>query len=146
MRLGSIRIEKKNVSLGRTCFRGPPMKNHLDETRSPRLIPLTLMKMSIYTAGDDAAVPLLPSGAPAGSAIYTDMARVRGLLLLCAAAAFNAGATSLHYGPSSYTAPGAFPTQWYDSYYNDPTATSAQPQPVISDPVLVRTRTYSFSP
>jgi len=66
------------------------------------------------------------------------MARVRGLLLLCAVAAFKTGATSLRYGPSSYTAPGAFPTQWYDSYYNDPTATSAQPQPVISDPVLVR--------
>lgn len=75
--------------------------------------------------------------------LYTDMARVRGLLLLCTAAAFKAGAASLHYGPSSYTAPGAFPTQWYDSYYNDPTATSAQPQPVISDPVLVRTRTCS---
>jgi len=69
-RLGSIRMERKNVSLVRMCFCRPPMKNHLDETRSPRLIPLTLMKMSIYTAGGDAAVPLLPSGAPAGSAIY----------------------------------------------------------------------------
>ena len=77
---------------------------------------------------------------------YTDMARVRGLLLLCAVASFKAAATSLQYGPSSYTAPGAFPTQWYDSYYNNPTATSAQPQPVISDPVLVRTRTSLFSP
>ena len=72
------------------------------------------------------------------------MARVRVLLLLCAMAAFKAGATSLQYGPSSYTAPGAFPTQWYDSYYNDPTATTAQPQPVISDPVLVRTCTCLF--
>ncbi|KAI9511896.1 Metallo-dependent phosphatase-like protein [Russula earlei] len=43
---------------------------------------------------------------------------------------------SLSYGPSSYAPPGAFPTSLYDSYYNDPTATSAQPQPVISDPVL----------
>ncbi|KAF9222290.1 hypothetical protein BS17DRAFT_755972 [Gyrodon lividus] len=37
--------------------------------------------------------------------------------------------------PSEYTAPGAFPTSVYGSYWNDPTATSAQPQPVITDPV-----------
>ncbi|KAL4062711.1 Metallo-dependent phosphatase-like protein [Scleroderma yunnanense] len=36
---------------------------------------------------------------------------------------------------SAYIAPGAFPTSVYKSYWNDPTATSAQPQPVISDPV-----------
>jgi hypothetical protein len=67
----------------------------------------------------------------------TDMARFR-RFMLCAAAAWQASATSLTYGPSSYAPPGAFPTQWYNSYYNDPTATTAQPQPVISDPVLVR--------
>ncbi|KAI0660496.1 sphingomyelin phosphodiesterase [Cubamyces menziesii] len=38
-------------------------------------------------------------------------------------------------GPSAYTAPGVFPTSVYKHYYNSPTATSAQPQPVISDPV-----------
>ncbi|KAI8981242.1 sphingomyelin phosphodiesterase [Trametes punicea] len=38
-------------------------------------------------------------------------------------------------GPSAYTAPGSFPTSIYKHYYNSPTATSAQPQPVISDPV-----------
>ncbi|KIK07363.1 hypothetical protein K443DRAFT_627618 [Laccaria amethystina LaAM-08-1] len=37
--------------------------------------------------------------------------------------------------PSTFTAPGAFPTSAFTGYYNDPTATSAQPQPVISDPV-----------
>ncbi|KAH7904866.1 Metallo-dependent phosphatase-like protein [Hygrophoropsis aurantiaca] len=37
--------------------------------------------------------------------------------------------------PSNYTAPGAFPTSVYAQYYNSPTATSAQVQPVISDPV-----------
>ncbi|KAG1867973.1 hypothetical protein C8R48DRAFT_793164, partial [Suillus tomentosus] len=37
--------------------------------------------------------------------------------------------------PSSYAVPGAFPTSLYPNYYNNPTATSAQPQPVISDPV-----------
>jgi len=65
------------------------------------------------------------------------MARFR-RLMLCAAAALQAGAASLSYGPSSYAPSGAFPTQLYSSYYNDPTATTAQPQPVISDPVLVR--------
>lgn len=42
-------------------------------------------------------------------------------------------------GPSAFTAPGAFPTSVYKHYYNSPTATSAQPQPVISDPVSVGT-------
>ncbi|KAH7914741.1 Metallo-dependent phosphatase-like protein [Hygrophoropsis aurantiaca] len=37
--------------------------------------------------------------------------------------------------PSNYTAPGTFPTSVYAQYYNSPTATSAQVQPVISDPV-----------
>ncbi|KAI9062952.1 sphingomyelin phosphodiesterase [Trametes sanguinea] len=39
-------------------------------------------------------------------------------------------------GPSSFAAPATFPTSLYKHYYNSPTATSAQPQPVISDPVL----------
>jgi len=39
---------------------------------------------------------------------------------------------------SAYTVPGAFPTSLYSTYYNNPTATSAQPQPVISDPVTVK--------
>jgi len=39
--------------------------------------------------------------------------------------------------PSSYTVQGVFPTSVFNKYYNDPTATSAQPQPVISDPVTV---------
>lgn len=41
------------------------------------------------------------------------------------------------FGPSVFTAPGAFPTSLYSHYYNSPTATSVQPQPVISDPVSV---------
>ena len=41
------------------------------------------------------------------------------------------------FGPSAFTAPGAFPTSLYKHYFNSPTATSAQPQPVISDPVTV---------
>ena len=44
------------------------------------------------------------------------------------------------FGPSAFTAPGVFPTSLYRHYYNSPTATSAQPQPVISDPVTVSLR------
>ncbi|TDL28043.1 Metallo-dependent phosphatase [Rickenella mellea] len=52
-------------------------------------------------------------------------------------------AQSLALGPSSFTAPGAFPTSVYKSYYNSPTQTSAQVQPVITDPV--NGKTYPFS-
>lgn len=45
---------------------------------------------------------------------------------------------SLTFGPSAFTAPGVFPTSAFSKYYNSPTATSAQVQPVVSDPVLVR--------
>ncbi|KIJ13539.1 hypothetical protein PAXINDRAFT_13661 [Paxillus involutus ATCC 200175] len=45
------------------------------------------------------------------------------------------GATATDAIVSAYTAPGKFPTSVYESYWNDPTATAAQPQPVISDPV-----------
>ncbi|KAG9308606.1 sphingomyelin phosphodiesterase [Chiua virens] len=55
------------------------------------------------------------------------------LTLLSCRAALAASSSSAP--PSAYTVPGAFPTSVYDSYWNDPTATSAQPQPVITDPV-----------
>ncbi|KAF8132234.1 Metallo-dependent phosphatase-like protein [Mycena galopus ATCC 62051] len=42
---------------------------------------------------------------------------------------------SVSLGPSAFTAPGAFPTSIFSSYYNDPTQTVSQVQPVISDPV-----------
>ncbi|KAF8836600.1 sphingomyelin phosphodiesterase [Paxillus ammoniavirescens] len=45
------------------------------------------------------------------------------------------GTTATDAIVSAYTAPGEFPTSVYESYWNDPTATAAQPQPVISDPV-----------
>ncbi|KAN0117949.1 Metallo-dependent phosphatase-like protein [Russula decolorans] len=59
-------------------------------------------------------------------------------LLFCVVLALRSRAQSsaVTYGPSSYAPPGAFPTSLYQSYYNNPTATSAQPQPIISDPVL----------
>ncbi|KAJ7473924.1 Metallo-dependent phosphatase-like protein [Mycena galericulata] len=42
---------------------------------------------------------------------------------------------SVALGPSNFTAPGAFPTSVFASYYNNPTQTSSQIQPVVSDPV-----------
>ncbi|PIL31549.1 hypothetical protein GSI_06251 [Ganoderma sinense ZZ0214-1] len=48
-------------------------------------------------------------------------------------------------GPSAFTAPGAFPTSLYKHYYNNPTATSAQPQPVISDPVTHKTYPFDLT-
>ncbi|KAG1794909.1 sphingomyelin phosphodiesterase [Suillus plorans] len=53
--------------------------------------------------------------------------------VLAASSVQNSATTSTV--PSSYVVPGAFPTSLYSHYYNNPTATSAQPQPVISDPV-----------
>ncbi|KIM88956.1 hypothetical protein PILCRDRAFT_813955 [Piloderma croceum F 1598] len=47
--------------------------------------------------------------------------------------------------PSTLTAPGAFPTSVFKKYYNSPTATSAQPQPVISDPVSHETYPFSLT-
>ena len=47
-------------------------------------------------------------------------------------------ATSANIQPSTFTAPGTFPTSVFSKYYNTPTATSAQPQPVVTDPVTVR--------
>ncbi|OAX38504.1 sphingomyelin phosphodiesterase, partial [Rhizopogon vinicolor AM-OR11-026] len=44
-----------------------------------------------------------------------------------------------------YTAPGAFPTSVYGTYWNDPTATSAEPQPVITDPVTNEIFPYVLS-
>ena len=61
------------------------------------------------------------------------------LALAASATQAQAQAATLTYGPSSFAPPGLFPTSLYQSYYNNPTATAAQPQPVVSDPVLVRT-------
>ncbi|KZP10094.1 sphingomyelin phosphodiesterase [Athelia psychrophila] len=47
--------------------------------------------------------------------------------------------------PSTYTAGGAFPTSLFSKYYNNPTATSAQPQPVVSDPVTHKTYAYDLT-
>lgn len=49
----------------------------------------------------------------------------------------TAFASSIALGPSTFTAPGAFPTSVYSYYYNSPTGTAAQAQPIVSDPVNV---------
>ncbi|TFY56866.1 hypothetical protein EVJ58_g7375 [Rhodofomes roseus] len=59
----------------------------------------------------------------------------KALTLVLAAASLRAVACLPNGLKSAYTAPGAFPTSLYASYYNDPTATTAEPQPVVSDPV-----------
>lgn len=48
------------------------------------------------------------------------------------------GTTGATLGPTTFAVPGKFPKSVFPAYYNNPTATSAQPQPVISDPVTVR--------
>ncbi|KAH9486374.1 Sphingomyelin phosphodiesterase B [Psilocybe cubensis] len=47
--------------------------------------------------------------------------------------------------PSTFTVPGAFPTSVFSKYYNQPTATSAQPQPVISDPITHTTYPFALT-
>ncbi|KAF9270730.1 sphingomyelin phosphodiesterase, partial [Marasmius fiardii PR-910] len=47
--------------------------------------------------------------------------------------------------PSTFTVPGAFPTSVYAKYYNNPTATDAQVQPVISDPITHKTYPLSLT-
>ncbi|KAI0094202.1 sphingomyelin phosphodiesterase [Irpex rosettiformis] len=56
-------------------------------------------------------------------------------LLARHATAAAASEDTVQLGPSVYTAPGVFPTSVFKHYYNDPTATTAQPQPVITDPI-----------
>ncbi|KAG6897501.1 hypothetical protein C0992_000931 [Termitomyces sp. T32_za158] len=47
--------------------------------------------------------------------------------------------------PQNFTAPGMFPTSVFTKYYNNPTATSAQVQPVISDPVTHEVYPFSLT-
>jgi sphingomyelin phosphodiesterase len=63
------------------------------------------------------------------------VAKQAALVLASLAASSVVHAQNNTFGPSAFTAPGAFPTSVYSRYYNNPTATSAQVQPVISDPV-----------
>ncbi|KAF5374831.1 hypothetical protein D9758_000568 [Tetrapyrgos nigripes] len=44
-------------------------------------------------------------------------------------------ATNTAISPATFTAPGVFPTSVYSHYYNKPTGTASQVQPIISDPV-----------
>ncbi|OCH90081.1 hypothetical protein OBBRIDRAFT_812864 [Obba rivulosa] len=64
------------------------------------------------------------------------MITTAGSLLFAAGAIATTQPAATGLGPTSFAPPGIFPTSVYKSYFNNPTATSAQPQPVISDPVL----------
>lgn len=64
--------------------------------------------------------------------------------LTLAAAAGVASASTQLIQPSTFTVPGPFPTSVFSKYFNSPTATSAQPQPVVSDPVLVEYRLLTW--
>ncbi|KAI0027960.1 sphingomyelin phosphodiesterase [Vararia minispora EC-137] len=62
------------------------------------------------------------------------------LAAIAAAAGSNSSTASTGVGnstlgPSNFTASGVFPASLFHAYYNNPTATDEQPQPVISDPV-----------
>ncbi|KAK7465530.1 hypothetical protein VKT23_005504 [Stygiomarasmius scandens] len=61
--------------------------------------------------------------------------RLRAVMLAYFVAPFVHGASNAAITPSTFTVPGPFPTSVYSQYYNNPTATDAQVQPIISDPV-----------
>ncbi|KZW00602.1 hypothetical protein EXIGLDRAFT_721370 [Exidia glandulosa HHB12029] len=52
-----------------------------------------------------------------------------------AATATITGQPHVTLGPSSFVAPGTFPTSAFAHYYNNPTQTAAQVQPKITDPI-----------
>ncbi|KAH8099275.1 sphingomyelin phosphodiesterase [Cristinia sonorae] len=53
--------------------------------------------------------------------------------------------TTNPFGPLAFTVPGAFPTSLYRHYYNNPTATSAQVQPVVTDPIQHKTYPHELT-
>lgn len=57
--------------------------------------------------------------------------------------AFPTASLTSSIKPSTFTAPGVFPTSAFSKYYNNPTQTASQVQPVISDPVLVCNKNIS---
>ncbi|KDQ63152.1 hypothetical protein JAAARDRAFT_188759 [Jaapia argillacea MUCL 33604] len=61
------------------------------------------------------------------------------LLAMVSAAIASGASSSAGIQPGTFTAQGAFPTSLYTNYYNNPTATVSQVQPVISDPVTQKT-------
>ncbi|KAJ7070534.1 sphingomyelin phosphodiesterase [Mycena amicta] len=58
-----------------------------------------------------------------------------GALQLLTIAVLAASAVSEKFATSVFTAPGRFPTTMFTKYYNNPTQTAEQVQPVIKDPV-----------
>ncbi|KAI0739329.1 Metallo-dependent phosphatase-like protein [Irpex lacteus] len=54
-----------------------------------------------------------------------------------AVSAAATGEDTVELGPSAHTGPAVFPASVFRHYYNNPTATAAQPQSVVTDPILV---------
>lgn len=65
--------------------------------------------------------------------MFSHSLRIMQPLVLAAVGALAQSTTVIT--PSTFTVPGPFPTSLYSEYYNDPTATFAQVQPVITDPI-----------
>ena len=95
-------------------------------------------KLLSYPTGSVARSPL-PLYISAITALFIPFSRYSEMFLggfFCLVVQITVG-LSQSISPSTFTAPGAFPTSVYEKYFNSPTATSAQVQPVISDPVTV---------
>ncbi|KAF7307444.1 SER THR protein phosphatase family protein [Mycena indigotica] len=57
------------------------------------------------------------------------------LLLHASVTVMAASTTSQKFATSVFTAPGRFPTTMFTKYYNNPTQTASQVQPLVKDPV-----------
>lgn len=86
-------------------------------------------------------LPQNKSGVPRFPSTPLGMVWSFGFVLVAVGAPF----ASASIQPSTFTVPGAFPTSAFTKYYNQPTATSAQPQPVVSDPVTVESPPISYT-
>ncbi|KAK7063751.1 SER THR protein phosphatase family protein [Favolaschia claudopus] len=60
---------------------------------------------------------------------------LQSVLAISALAAAGVKSSVPHSTPSVFTVPGAFPTSLFTKFYNNPTQTASQVQPVIKDPV-----------
>jgi hypothetical protein len=67
------------------------------------------------------------------------------LLLTLVATSVTGAQSSAPAVSSVFTAPARFPTSIYSSYYNNPTATDSQPQPIISDPVTHKVYPFNLT-
>jgi hypothetical protein len=101
--------------------------SHLDHARLRFFPPAEASSKFVKAAGHGNLAKLfLPTTLNMMRRLVPTMAALQVSLVLAASLA-----------PLNFTVPGAFPTSIFSKYYNQPTATSAQVQPVVSDPVTV---------